>query len=27
LLVDTTPAHLIRIMAEFDHTQFPGFLE
>lgn len=27
LLVDTSPAHLIRVMAEFDHTQFPGFLE
>ena len=27
LLVDTTPAHLVKLMAEFDHTQFPGFLE
>ena len=27
LMVDTTLAHLIRIMSEFDHTQFPEFLE
>lgn len=27
LMVETTLPHLIRIMSEFDHTQFPGFLE